>query len=458
MNREEFTVFIKNLEEKYPVNEWKIDGVHVWPLIRIRLTFAYNTNSKPIGKESSSVSTIYKAKKAFLGLLDLAKLLFRNKSKISTKIFCLAPHFRYYDGKQYVNRYFNQLIEDSRNQGDEFLFAEYGNTSIEYRENMDFPNKTVFFENLKYLALFIREFTWKRYSNGADWPMFELFLKEVNSYSNNKKLSKNLILKQFGYINILKSLYKQILIKYSVNEAYILCYYVSEMYAMNLATAELGITSSDIQHGGQGIHHLAYANFNSIPDTGYKLLPQKFWCWDIASSMVIENWINNQNYHSVEINGNPWLDFCLNKYATQIDSTKKIIIYTLQPMGDTLLDDYVLESIRLSTNDYIWWLRLHPRQLHRKEELIQILNYHGVSDKVEIESALNTPLPAILSKCHIHISKYSGSILEASILKVKSIILDKIGVESFPEVANSEYGIVLLSQDSMHLVQTIQSV
>ena len=29
MTREELTIFINSLEKKYPVNQWKIDGVHV---------------------------------------------------------------------------------------------------------------------------------------------------------------------------------------------------------------------------------------------------------------------------------------------------------------------------------------------------------------------------------------------------------------------------------------------
>ena len=57
--------------------------------------------------------------------------------------------------------------------------GEYANTTQEYRENIDFPNQTIYFENLKYLSLFLREFTWKKYAKNANWPEFDDFLNEV---------------------------------------------------------------------------------------------------------------------------------------------------------------------------------------------------------------------------------------------------------------------------------------
>ena len=143
--------------------------------------------------------------------------------------------------------------------------GEYANTTKEYRENLDFPERTIYFENLKYLSLFLREFTWKKYANNANWSEFEDFLTEVREGLGVDNFSKNAIIKQFVYIKILKNIYNRVLLKNNINEVFILCYYVSEMYAMNLATAELGINSWDIQHGGQGSMHIAYTNFNVIP-------------------------------------------------------------------------------------------------------------------------------------------------------------------------------------------------
>jgi hypothetical protein len=455
MNREEFTIYLNTLEKKYPVNDWKIDGVHIWPLIKIQLSFSFNTPAKAKKEQFKSESTALKLKKTFRGFIDYSKLLLIGKAKIPTKLFCLAPHFRFYNGKHYINRYFNQLIDESINTKSDFLFGEYGNTTKEYRTNIDFPDKTIYFENLKYLALFLREFSWKKYSRRTNWPEFDSFISEVNEHLKYKKLYKNEILKKFIYIRILKDLYKLALEKYTVNEVYILCYYVSEMYAMNLATAELGITSWDIQHGGQGSLHIAYSNFNVIPNAGYKLLPKKFWTWDTASALEIYNWVVNQDYHEVEVKGNHWLEYCVQRYSTEIDTSRKIILYTMQPIGNFLLDNYIVEAIKKTPPDYIWWLRLHPRQLMEKKKLVTLLEENNIMDRVNIEEATMFPLPSILNKTHVHLSKYSGSILEAYIMKVKTIVLSEIGVESFPEVVESEYGIVCLNKSGDKLFELL---
>ncbi len=437
MTREEFTVFINFLEKKYPVNEWKIDGVHLWPLIKIKLSFSFHSNSKIPVKDFNSESTILKAKKAFRGLIEFSKILLKKKAKIPTKLFCLAPHFRYYDGTHYVNRYYNQLIAESKERDCNFLMGEYGNTTNEYRKNLDYPDKTIYFENLKYLALFLREFKWKKYSQRIDWLELEEFLAEVKERLDGKTLSKNAILKQFVYVKILKNFYSKILEKKAINEVYILCYYVSEMYAMNLAASELNIETWDIQHGGQGSLHMAYTNFNVIPESGYRLLPRKFWAWDIASAAEISKWVSGQGFHDVEVRGNPWIKYCIQRYTSEIKTSQKIILYTMQPYGDVLLDKYILEAIKKTPSDFIWWLRLHPRQLKEKEKLKKLLEEYDLMDCVNIEDATTLPLPGILTQTHIHLSKFSGSILEANIMKVKTIILSDIGVESFPEVVNT---------------------
>ena len=269
--------------------------------------------------------------------------------------------------------------------------------------------------------------------------------------------SKIVIIKQFIYIKILKSIYKKILLKNNIDEVYILCYYVSEMYAMNLATSELDIPSWDIQHGGQGGLHIAYTNFNAIPKTGYKLLPKKFWAWDTASASEIAKWVSTQEFHDVEAKGNPWIEYCVRRYTAEIDTTKKIILYTMQPIGDSLLDPYIIDTIKKTPPDYIWWLRLHPRQLKEKAKLYNLLDKYNLLNRVNIEDATKLPLPGILAKTFIHISKYSGSILEAYMMEVKTIILSSIGVESFPEVANTEYGLIHLEENSNILLNQIKN-
>ena len=38
-SRAEIKDFIVSLESKYPVNSWKFNGIHLWPILRIDIFF-----------------------------------------------------------------------------------------------------------------------------------------------------------------------------------------------------------------------------------------------------------------------------------------------------------------------------------------------------------------------------------------------------------------------------------
>lgn len=452
-DREGYVNWINTLEERYPVNKWQIRGVHVWPMIKVQLIINW---SKAKNKKNNSPSKY----ELVTGALKGASEFFRSISQHSNstnELYCVAPHFRYDDGKQLVNRYYNGLISGTTNLKGFYIF-DYGTASPAYKQKVDYPDKTFFLGNIKFFALALRELKWRSYDSNSEWEDYQKFTKEVSQVVGKAVITRASVTKQFVYIDMLKNLYKPLLKRNKVSVIYILCYYVSEMYAMNLAAAELGIPTWDMQHGGQGEAHVAYANYNVAPAEGYKLLPKNFWCWDNASAAVIAKWTSKQNYHGVMTKGNPWIDFCLSKYALEGEpANQKVILYTLQPTAGSILESYILKAIVDTPTGYVWWLRLHPRQLERKDELITLLAQHNVSHKVEIEKAMQLPLPAILSQCFVHISKYSGSILEAWFLKKKTIIISETGIECFPDVAKSNLAALSLNEDSNELLLEILS-
>lgn len=458
MDRKEHTEWLNSIEQRYPVNEWQINNTHVWPLIKVKLSLEY---SKKLAV-SKSLSPLLLPKQlidVLKGLWFFAQLYLKKDSKLPSNFYCLASHFRYSDGQNLINRYYNQLIaRDQKNKFD-FKILDYSTTSDEYKNKIDNNSQTIFLDKIKYLALVLRTFSFKKYKHSTDnWKEFDRFLEEVKSKSSKNNLTRNILMRQYAYIDVLSRIYKIILKKYKVDNVYILCYYVSEMYAMNLAASDLGINNWDIQHGAQGNLNTAYANFSKIPLTGYKLLPKWFWCWDNDSAAGIKKWTQNQSYHNVEVKGNPWIEYVIQNLSSKIVSQKQIILYTLQPIKDGVLEDYIIKAISDTPEIFIWWLRLHPRQLEQKKELITLLKNNNIFHKVEIEKATTFPLPVILNNCFVHISNFSGAILEAYMLKKTTIIISPIGVESFPEVVDSEYSRIVLNENSEELLNEINSI
>jgi hypothetical protein len=238
--------------------------------------------------------------------------------------------------------------------------------------------------------------------------------------------------KLYGYI------FKKTKAKYTIG----LCYYSNPMFGMNLAAKRMGVGSIDFQHGTQGSLHSAYT-FNKKPIGGYNILPNQFWCWDEESADHLKSWILND--HIVRIVGNPWIDFITKQQFDQynLPADKPIVLFTLQPIKP-ILDSYLLETINSTKNKFHWWIRVHPRFSPQEyDELKDLILLWGLNDSIELNKSSVYPLPYLLNHVSVHISKYSGSVIEGVLQRTPSIILEEIGVNSFRNYIDSNlvYGL-----------------
>ena len=108
---------------------------------------------------------------------------------------------------------------------------------------------------------------------------------------------------------------------------------------------------------------------------------------------------------------------------------------------DKLFPKNIIDIISKSTLK--WFFRLHPNQIKDKDNLVKYFEDKGVLHKIDIDKATNDPLPVLLSNCLIHISNYSGCIIEASLLNKFSIILNEIGRDNFNDLINLKKAIYI---------------
>ena len=121
------------------------------------------------------------------------------------------------------------------------------------------------------------------------------------------------------------------------------------MMGLIAASRLFGITSVDIQHGKQGKYQPMYSGW-LIPETGYQLLPDYFWCWGKKSSDHILSSSPKRNTHIPLIGGYLWLRYFSRYLKTELpqsNSTRPIrLLFTLQqpskenphPIPDFVLD------------------------------------------------------------------------------------------------------------------------
>lgn len=457
--RSEFVAILNKFEENYPVNTWKFGGVDVWPIVKFELFTSWRNK---IYRESTThlKATTTRQKQRIIqkilsfisSCLSVLSLRFSRKRRVDL-IFAGAYSHRVDFGGSFINRYYFPIKKTIENKGVSSLSVEYNSRLL----NKTYPDNTLFIEELMPFYNFQKKFSLRSYEKSLS--QFSNLLSEFdNEFPGiiNPTQFENAIYKKIETIISQSKLFKLVLKNYQPKIVFTLCYYSSVMYALIHQCKKMNILTCDIQHGGIGNSHPAYSWFHEVPTKGYSILPDVFWVWDAASENSLNKWINNQRHHKVFKGGNPWLSFILKETKQAfVSPQKKIILYTLQL---DLPDDYIIQAIKETPSDFQWWLRMHPRTLHLRKELITHLSQHQVLNRVNVEEATSYPLPELLKKATVHISKSSGSVIEAAQLNVITIVLDRLGVENYADYIDAGKIIPLLTRNSDELVRVIKNI
>lgn len=444
-NRENIKNYVLKIEELFPVDSWKVNDLAIWPFLRIKLLFhlinVIEAGNK-IQKKERKKPTILEKSKAKLKNLDAIVHYFLWLKKIPSKKFLFVgadTHRVNFKSKRF-NRYFDILIEKHQIENDSMYF-EYGpDTKNQYNLNLIYT----FNKALKgYLLLKKNKPTKVKFSGNQ----FEDFLKFLEQEKFNESFLSIYNSSYFEYWASNTFFHKvnfftKVLKKIKPSQIMILCYYSENIFALIVAANQLGIKTIEMQHGPQTDFHLGYGSWTKIPSEGYLMLPTVFWCWDEQSQSVLNKWIkNNNNYSAINI-GNPWVDYW--KTVDYAFEFKDYILYSLQPNPLTieqLFPQAILDFIK--KEPYQWFIRLHPRQMHELDNIKRLLKKNDVLHLVNIEQATNEPLPQLLMNSIVHVTHFSGTALEASFLNVFTVLINEIGLLSFPHLISSKKAIYL---------------
>jgi len=452
--REDIKDFIVSIEDNYPVNLWEVNGICIWPILRIRLYFYLMLKIESKKKESSTRSSTikippfrrvaYRAKRQLQKLYGVFKEYFLWKKKLPQKEFLFLGtngHRVNYKGKRY-NRFFDVLIEQYHLQ-DSSLYFEYDSLPIrgQYHEELLFK----FDKALIAFKYFYRKKTTVK-MNGYD--LFLNFLQNNSQTKDFAFVNTVDVIKSWGSTQLAPKIefFKKVLQKIDPKKIIILCYYDENVMALVAAANTLGIETIEMQHGPQTPIHLVYGSWTSVPEKGYDLLPRTYWCWDTYSKKVLDEWVKDAPLYNSRVIGNPWVNHWKRKQHKY--PYNDYILYSLQPSPLTfeqLFDDALIEFIK--KQPYIWFIRLHPRQLGELDEIRFLLKNKGVLHKVDIDNATNDALPLLLANAKIHITHFSGTTIESSLFGKKTILLNPIGLTSFPNLIEANIAVYLNMKD-----------
>lgn len=452
---------ILGLEQKYPVHEWSINGIDLWPVIRtylyVELWVEHERSKKTTSNQpqqhakSPNVAGGISLQQRIVYLRDYVKFRLTPLKK-SRAVFASAPgYIENYKGKT-LHRFFDPL---------RITKPEYRNAYIVFasKQGLEGIEQQIPLGSFDYVQnLFARYYRKKGFS--CHLSGFDAFCEELQCYSPiGKRLTIAFLQEAVTSIEKHAFIFKTILKKTHAKEAISLCYYLDSkaFFGMNLAAHRLGITSIDIQHGGQGNHHLAYGQFYKVPASGsYALLPSVFWCWDKASAESIRQWSSMEGVkHHAEVIDHPWLQF-LASTTDAPTQLKPVVVYSLQPF-QTLILPQVINAMKVLGAEYSWILRLHPNMQSRATELKTLLEDEQVMAFIHPMTFDPLSLPETLAIASIHLTRTSGTAIESALMGVPTILLDKEGAAMYSSFIHEGIAIDGSHADGAALAETIRT-
>jgi hypothetical protein len=219
----------------------------------------------------------------------------------------------------------------------------------------------------------------------------------------------------------------------------VICYYSADILALVWACRMLGIPTVDIQHGQKGPNHGMYNQWHVMPQDGYALLPDYFFCWGASEKNLQEATLPALRLRPFSIiSGNPWIGLWKQEGAITFSDRlaafcsdikeRKAALVGLQPI-EPLIPSALPGAMR-RTPDWVWLLRLHPHQRYRLPEVIAHLTAGGVTN-YEVELSTMAPLYALLRNCDRLLTPWSSVASEALTFDLPVTIIDARGYDVY---------------------------
>jgi hypothetical protein len=290
---------------------------------------------------------------------------------------------------------------------------------------------------------------------------FEEFLIKLDEYSINRgSIGLENLIKMVVDIKYRTRIYEEIL-PVHCKAAFITVYATRNNLAFTYACRKRGILTVDVAHGAN--YHNEASAWVKIPQDGYQCLPNIFWCWTASEANEINKAPNAGTIlsHKAIAGGNLFLELSIKDQFEAVTKARKEtlqllsklgyvkhILISMQPGNDEKI--FYKSLLENSPAEWCWWLRLHPRMLNRKSEIIEAFK----NKNVIIDQATDRPLYSLLPNMDLHVTSFSSVTIEAARFNVPTILWEKQGGNDYAEYI--EKGIARYVPNPDHLLLEIE--
>lgn len=438
---------VLEIEKMFPVDEWTVHGIHIWPNIRFQLYFDL-LSAKSNSLESPHPKTFKKPSFIWLIYVKLSALInyLYFKATLTQKdilFMGLSMHRVQFKGARY-QRFFDPILEDFPDiKALHFELDELKNPYNKSSVSLSLLLKAYYWKN-KFLKTIIENSQNEVELHLPDFENFETYLKSQEWYQKGFTIDKTYWINWARKVRFKSQFFNSVLRKAKPRQLIMSSYYGFENTAAAIyAAKQLGVTSIDFQHGPQSNTHLAYSYWSKVPAAGFNTMPDNYWCWDEISANDINLWNDKKVAQPA---GNTWLQQTLGNK----NYSPNTICYSLQVLNNENVTYFFNENLikEIKSSPYHWVLRLHPRTVWGELELRNFLNSNNIENSnFDIETAQQSPLVDTLLNARVHITNFSGVLIEASQLGIPNVIIDEAGKTIFNAYLNNPNTVFISKTD-----------
>lgn len=432
---------VNDIEKDFPVADWKVDDIDIWPIVRINLFDENDEQALSGTSKKHRLSGIINEFK----LLMLSFYIFIRDFKHNDFLHKAEVFFWGYNADRTIRlstgevccQNLDMIKERLKEKGyNEYMLENICNLKINI-PRYGKSNVNVCFDlfkikcKIKFMKLF-----------GNKYDVYCPKINEVKRYLQSNgflcnSCSELVLLNNGIHIKEYAKYFERILSRMNVKLALIVCWYSCTVMGLIYAARNKNIFCVDIQHGAAGgNNHRAYSRWYNVPQGGYNTLPTNFWCWSDDDAEAINSWygiadgINRafvggrtpQSYFLDKDYGNKWIEL-INQTRQH---GKKMVLLTLQT-GVTI-PLWLINYIKNSINTIQWYIRLHPATDEIQQDIVNKLKKEK---NVECKIASSCPLQLLLEFAFLHITSHSSVVLEAEEYGLKSVIVSEQAVNYF---------------------------
>ncbi|GLB52045.1 hypothetical protein NBRC110019_10840 [Neptunitalea chrysea] len=449
------------LEANFPVENWKVNGIGIWPYLRIKiyihlLSISINSGGRQEKKNDLKKTTVI-AKNRHSIITDFLvafKGFFNFLRELKTKkiVFFGSHSQRVLHEGCWFNRFFDSMVNTYKIDKEVYM--------VEYLQELDNtynPNSIICLD--KNLNFYKTVFFWrKRIKRKSDIYLknYDLFLnyiqQELNISPTELRIQESNIIDWTNKIIFLSGFYRIFFKRVKPSKIVFAGYYGwDNLYAAIYQANKMKIMTVDSQ-----TNHMVFSDWTKIPERGYDLMPKKYWNWDEISKNNIDTWASKTNDVLAYVVGQSYLGYCKSKY--QNSSDEKIIFFSLQTFElEEMIPNGIISFIK-NTN-YKWIFRLHPRNTFTPQELSVFIKNRVVEDlNYEIQDSRSVPISEVLCSCFLHITGFSGCLLESKMMGVSTILIHPLGEEMFEDYIDEKTVFFVNGKDDFFYEKIIEII